>query len=267
MKLSQFDNTKHAWSILSRGFSGCGKTIASCGKEFRPIFVFDIDQRMSSIYHYYMNLDGHCNDIDYETYTMGSNFSELDKKMDVLSNHCPYKTVAVASLTAYIHLVLVHLLNHKSGGSRTSEQKSIAGIKVNEIEDYNAEDAALIFELIGFLMALKRKGINVILEAHLTNIEYRDLKGNTTNKIDTLTKGKKAPAAIPGYFDESWVFTKDTKLIVDEKTRTARNESRYIMNPTGTSLIDGKTSRGVKEIDWTGKDFTVELMKQISGGK
>lgn len=259
MKLDDFDNSKHAFSILSRGFTGAGKTIASCGKEFRPIYVFDLDSRMSSVAQYYKSLDGHCKDINYETFTMGERFDKMDKTFDSLLNHCPYKTVSVASLTAYIHIVLVHLLNFKPGGAN----KNIANIKVNEIEDYNAEDAALIFELIAFLIQLKNKGINVILEAHLTNIEHRDLKGNVTHKIDTLTKGKKAPAAIPGYFDECWVFSKETQLVVDEKTKSARNESRYIMNPNGTSLIDGKTSRGVKQIDWTGKDFTVELMKQF----
>ncbi len=257
MKLDDLNFSTLAWSILSRGFTGSGKTIASCGKEFRPIYVFDLDQRMASVAKYYRDLDGHTKGIEYDTFVMGSNFIELDRKMDSLLASCPYKTIAFASLTAYIHIVLSHLLNHKTGGGH----KNIANIKVNEIEDYNAEDAALIFELIANLMTWKKKGINVILEAHLTNIEHKDLQGNITHKIDTLTKGKKAPAAIPGYFDESWLFTKDTTMVVEAGKALTMN--KYIMKPTGTNLIDGKTSRGVKQIDWTGKDFSVELMKQF----
>jgi len=258
MQLSDLDFKTHTWSILSRGYTGCGKTIASCGKEFRPIYVFDFDNRMTSVAKYYKNLDGHAKGIVYDNYAMGDNWKDADKKMDEIMARPEFKTVAVASLTSFIYFVLAHLLNNRVG--RSGKGKVIADIRVNEIEDYLVEDAALIFELLKFLMSLKNQGVNVILEAHLTPITYHILEGNRElTKIDTLTKGKKAPASIPGYFDESWLFTKE--LVADG----ANVKTKYIMNPVGDVLTDAKTSRGLTKIDWTGKDFTVELMKQLKG--
>jgi hypothetical protein len=211
---------------------------------------------MTSVANYYRKLDGHCKDIDYDSFSMGMHFKKLDQKMDELAARPSYKTVVVASLTSYIHIVLAHILNFKAGG--TEKGKKIADISVNSIEDYNAEDAALIFELVGFLKNLQSQGINVILEAHLTPIEYRNLDGTGRTVLETLTKGKKAPAAIPGYFDESWYFhKKHTGIIIGE------GQAEYHMTTYGDKQIDAKTSRGVEPIEWTNKDFSVELMKQL----
>ncbi len=252
------------WSILSKGRTGSGKTIASCGKEFRPVYVFDTDQRMTSVIDYYRRLDGNATGIEYDSFHMGMSFNKLDKRMDELLISCPYKTVVLGSLTSYIHIVLVHILNLKAGVARNSNKpaKNIAGIQVNELEDYNAEDAAIIFELIGFLMALKGQGVNIILEAHVTPIEYKNLDGSIRQTVlEILTKGKKAPAQIPGYFDEVWNFEKkyETGMVVGSGSK-----STYEFNPNGNAITDGKTSRGLVGFDWTGKDFTVELMKQVS---
>jgi len=252
------DNLKKdsALSMLFKGLSGSGKTVAACGKEFRPIIVIDCDQRMQSVAQYYNKLDGNCKDIEYETYNMGSDFMKLDKKMDEIYARPVHRTVSIASLTAYIHIVLAHVLNFKAGANTG---KKVANIHVNSIEDYNVEDAALIFELIGFLKALQARGTNVILEAHITPIEVRGLDGSSSTSMEILTKGRKAPAQIPGYFDEVWLF---------DSVRRGVNNYEYQMHPRGDAVTRGcKTSRDITDIDWTNKDFSVELMKQIRGGK
>ena len=253
------DNTSlnNVFSIFSRGVSGSGKTIASCGKKFRPVYVFDLDQRMTSVANYYKKLDGHCKDISFDTFAMGDHFKKLDSKMDEILARPEYKTVVVATLTSYIHVVLAHVLKFKTG---TNKGKKVADINVNSIEDYNVEDAAIIFELLGFLKALQAQGINIILEAHLTPIEYRDLEGNSTTKLETLTKGKKAPASIPGYFDESYYFYKKHEGII-----IGQGDTKYHMSPHGDRQVEGKTSRGIEPIEWTNKDFSELLFKQIEG--
>jgi hypothetical protein len=251
-------------SILSKGRTGTGKTIASCGKEFRPVYVLDCEGRFRSVINYYNKLDGHCKDIEYDTFHMEGGFYVLDKKMDELSARCEYKTVVVTSLTSFIHIVLRHLIQAKAG-QKTSRGfdavKRIGGIPVNALEDYNAEDAAIIFELIGFLKSLQNQGVNIILEAHISPYEITTIEdgGRVTTTINQiLTKGKKAPAQIPGYFDEVYLF---------EKKFTGMGSSSkaiYEFTSTGSSTDDCKTSNGIVGFDWTGKDFSVELMNQLS---
>lgn len=252
-------------SILSKGRSGTGKTIASCGKDFRPVYVFDCEGRFNSVINYYRKLDGHVQDIEFDKFDMDGGFYPLDKQMDALAARCPYKTVVMASLTSYIHIVLYHLIKSKAGMKRASGAtagKKIGGIPVNELEDYNAEDAAIIFELIAFLKTLQKQGVNVILEAHISPYEVNTIEdgqrtSTTINQI--LTKGKKAPAQIPGYFDEVYLFYKDYTGIV-----VGQQETHYSFTAAGTSTDDCKTSNGIKGFDFTGKDFSVELMKQLT---
>lgn len=258
----EIDINSSALSLLLRGVTGVGKTIAACGKRFRPVYVFDCDQRMASVINYYKRLDGHAKGIYYDTFSMGMHFDKLDKQMDYLAAHKEYQTVSVATLTAYIHIVLAHILQFKVGASakpgEKQKGKKIADINVNSIEDYNAEDAALIFELIGFLKNLQAQGVNVILEAHLTPIEYRDLEGNSRTVLETLTKGKKAPASIPGYFDEVYYLKKEHAGPV-----VGYGEEKYLVSTTGDFSVDAKTSRGVTSFNWTGQDFSEILMKQL----
>lgn len=257
--------TNAVLSMLFKGKTGTGKSIAGCGKEFRPVYVLDFEDRMRSVINYYKRLDGHCKDVEYDTFPMEGGFFKIDSRMDSLIASCPYKTVCGFSLTSYIHIILKHLILDKVGATRSSGQqagKKIGGIPVNELEDFNAEDAAIIFELISFFKQLQSNGVNVILEAHITPYEITSIEGKqrtsiTVNQI--LTKGKKAPAQIPGYFDEVYLFQKDYSGMIQGK-----QETKYSFTSAGTSTDDCKTSHGVEGFDWTGKDFSIELMKQLS---
>lgn len=247
-------------SILSKGESGSGKSIASCGKEFRPVYVFDFEDRMRSVINYYRKLDGHAKDIVWDTFSMGDSFHKIDKQMDDLAGNCPYKTVVAATLSSYVDIILVHLINEKRGKTRSSGAnagKLIGGINVNELEDFNAEDAAIIFELVRFLKLLQSRGTNVILEAHVTVFEEKDplRAGATRVSRPIVTKGKKAPPRIPGYFDEAWHFYTE----IDMAKRVSWN---FTTAPTDVDYA--KTSNNIKGFDWTNKDLSVELMKQFS---
>lgn len=254
-------------SAVFKGVTGTGKTIASCGKEFRPVYTFDFEGRMDSVVNYYKALDGHCKDVEYDTFALGDSWQAVDRRMEELVRSCPYKTVNIASLTSYIHFVLKHVIQSKTGQKRKSGEsagKYIAGIAVSELEDYNAEDAAIIYELIGFLQTLKDMGVNVILEAHISPIEIKT--GQSSNeKITTLfqilTKGKKAPAQIPGYFNEVYLFTKTWEGII-----AGQGTNHYLMDVKGNSANDCKTSMGMESFDWTGRDFSVEWTSRLGKG-
>ena len=67
--------------------------------------------------------------------------------------------------------------------------KLIAGIAVNEIEDYNAESAA-INELIALTKDIHSfHKVNIILIAHVVQAEYRSTTNNTTHISRQISYG------------------------------------------------------------------------------
>ncbi len=252
-------------SFLFKGKTGTGKTVAAWGKEFRPVYTFDMENRAEGAIDYYKRLDGHVNDCEYDVFPMGRSWHALDERMEELMRSCPYKTLHLATLTSYIGYILKHLIQSKAtekSADGKQKGKSIGGIPVNTLEDYNAEDAGIEMELISFFQIMKSQGVNVILECHVTPYEMKDGTGNemsTKTVYEILTKGKKAPAKIPSYFNEIYLFEKGWEgMVIGNQSNT------YRCNPVGDRINDCKTSWGIKPFDWSGKDFSVELMKQVS---
>ena len=243
------------WTILSKGKTGTGKTILSCGKEFRPTYVFNLDGRFESVVNYYKRLDGHTKDLHYNNFTLDTGqFHAMDEKMDAIVARPEYKTVVIASLTSYIDIVLFNLM----GATIPQQRRVKGGIQVPILEDYNFEDSAIINELIRFVQVLKNQGTNVILEAHVTpyeetTIEDKQRVTKTINQI--LTKGKKAPAKIPTYFNEVWYF---------EKVHEGWGKpAKYTVNTIGDSANECKTSFGIEPFDFTKTDPTIKLINLL----
>ncbi len=258
------------WSILTKGRTGTGKSVLSGGKYFRPTYVFNLEGRFESVISYYKKLDGHVNDLHFNDFNMESGFYPLDQTMDAIVNRPEFKTVVVSGLTPYIHLVLRHLMKatvpKDSGDGKAPRNIRIkGGIQVNILEDYNFEDAAIIFELISFLQTLKAMGVNVILEAHISAYEIKTInEENGQRELQTifeiLTKGKKAPAQIPGYFNEVWLSEK-----VFPSDWVAKG-AKYRINTTGSQTDECKTSFGIPNFDWTGQDGSLMLQDYLEKG-
>ncbi len=256
------------WSILAKGVTGAGKTIASCGKEFRPVYVFDFEGRFDSVINYYMKLDGHVKDVQFNSFpfTDSSSFKKMDDKMDSIISRPEYKTVSIASLTSFIRMVMVHLQrsNKKNDKGQMMGARMKGGIQVNTLEDYNFEDAAIINQLIGFLQLLKNQGVNVILEAHVTPYDIKTIdettgEKNTQTIFEVLTKGKKAPAEIPSWFNEVWLFEK-----IVGGWDSSNPEIKYFINTVGNKTNPCKTSFGIPSFDWTNKDPTQFLIEYLN---
>lgn len=254
------------WSILSKGRTGTGKTILSCGKEFRPVYVFDLDGRFESVLNFYRKLDGNVKGILYNTFHTNAGYYPIKKRMDEIlklqRERQEFKTISLASLTSFVNTVLKHLQGSatpKEGGKGLRKK---GGIQTNILEDFNFEDSAILYELIPFYQELKDCGTNVILEAHITPYELVSLEEGqrvitTINQI--LTKGKKAPAQIPSYFNEVWSFEK-------EFTGWERSkEVKYNINTSGSSLDECKTSFDIPSFEWTNEDASIKLVQFLSG--
>lgn len=242
-------------SSLHKGEWGTGKSIASCSKALRPTYVLDCEDRMNSVISYYRKLDGHVKGLEFDTFAMGDGFFKVKKQLDALESSCPFKTIVCATLTSYVDIVLEGLV-HK-GGVRSSGQqagKKIGGIDVNELEDFNAETAAIVFNLLKTLKKLQVQGINIIVEAHVLTHEQ-----NRAGKIEIarplVTGGKKAAAKVPGYFNECFHFY----------TESDYTSTKYMAVTRSTGEDFAKTSFQdlPMKIDWTNRDFYEEVFKYI----
>ena len=250
-------------TALFKGETKTGKTIAACGKEFWPVYVMDFENRMSSVINYYRRLyPGEHLDIEFDTFDMDSGYQKIDKRMDELAARCEYKTVVASTLTSFVYCILYHLIKSKFGQKTKSGQQAgmnVGGIPVNELQDYNAEDAAIVFDMIKFMKVLQGQGVNTILEAHVVPYEEKNKITETYNIARPIvTKGRKPPAVVPIFFSEIYHFYTETEGMGSAKS------IRYKFTTEATSIDSAGTGLNIKGFDWTGKDFSVELMKQLT---
>jgi len=172
-----------------------------------PQYWFSWDRKMNGIYLPMKKWGIDPKLISYEDY---DDWNKPRAKLEQLQVNCPYKTLVFDSLTSMCDMTLRQTNKMKYGVKRQSGQqagKLIAGIAVNEIEDYNAEAAALQ-ELIALTKDINIfHKVNVVLIAHVVQAEYRNTTNNTTHVSRTIiTAGKKVAPKIPAYCGEVYHF-------------------------------------------------------------
>lgn len=172
-----------------------------------PQYWFSWDRKMNGIF-----LPMRKWGIDPKTITF-DDYEDWNKpraKLEQLQLNCPYKTIVLDSITSMADMTLRQTVRLKYGMTRQSGQtagKLIAGIAVNEIEDYNAESSALQ-ELIALTKDIHAfHKVNIILIAHVVKAEYRDTTKKTTHiSRQIVTAGKNVAAKIPAYCGEVYHF-------------------------------------------------------------
>jgi hypothetical protein len=145
--------------------------------------------------------------IHYDDY---DDWSKAKAKLESFQVNCPYKTIVFDSITSMADQTLRQTIKLKYGmkrGSGAVAGKLIAGIAINELEDYAAESSALQ-ELIALSKDVHNfHKVNVILIAHVIQAEYRNTTNNTTHiSRQIITAGKKTAAKIPAYCGEVYHF-------------------------------------------------------------
>lgn len=174
-----------------------------------PQYWFSYDKKMRSLILPMKNFGIKMNSITYDDYT---DWSKADKKLRELKVDCPYKTIVVDSITSLGDSIMDQTKRFKAGGTRKSGAaagKSVGGIEVNELEDYNAESSA-IGDMISMLKDIHGfHKVNVILIAHVIQVEYRSVAGETHFSRSIVTAAKKMAAKIPAYCDEVYHFNID----------------------------------------------------------
>ena len=181
------------------------------------------------------------------SYTDYEDWTKAKKRLEVLQTNCAARTLVFDSITSMADMTLRQTLQLKYGKTRSSGAqagKLVGGIAVNEIEDYNAEAAALQ-ELIALTKDINVfHKVNIILIAHVVKAEYRDTTKNTTHiSRQIVTAGKNVAAKIPAYCGEVYHFnikkgfvegsggdyTILTEHTGDDFARTALNLDREIV--------------------------------------
>ena len=172
-----------------------------------PQYWFSWDRKMSGIMLPMKKWGIDPKTINYDDY---DDWNAGKKKLESLQVNCPYKTIIVDSLTSMADMTLRQTMKVKYGVTKQSggaAGKLVAGIAVNEIEDYNAESSA-IQELIALTKDIHNyHKVNVILIAHVVKAEYRDTTKKTTHiSRQIVTAGKNVAAKIPAYCGEVYHF-------------------------------------------------------------
>jgi hypothetical protein len=190
---------------MFKGEPGTRKSTAALSFPGRQ-YWFSWDRKMNGMLlpMRYWKLDP--TTIEYDDY---EDWNKARLKLEQLQVNCPYKTLIADSVTSMTDMTLRQTLKAKLGQTRKSggiAGKQIAGIPVNELEDYNAESSALQ-EMIALLKDIhKYHGVNVVLIAHVIQADYKSLNGETHVSRSIVTAAKKNAAKIPAYCGEVYHF-------------------------------------------------------------
>lgn len=192
--------------VLMKGEPGTRKSTQALSFP-GPQYWFSWDRKMNGIYLPMRKWGVDPKTITYDDY---DDWTKPRKKIESLQVNCPYKTLVFDSITSMADMTLRQTLKLKYGVKRQSGAdagKLVAGIAINEIEDYNAESSALN-ELIALTKDINAfHGVNIILIAHVIKAEYRDTSKKTTHiSRQIVTAGKNVAAKIPAYCGEVYHF-------------------------------------------------------------
>ncbi len=200
-----------------------------------PQYWFSYDKKMRSLILPMKNFGVKMSDISYDDY---DDWNKADQKLRGLKTNCPYKTIVMDSITSLGDSIMGQTKRGKQGTTRASGAKAgmqIAGIQVNELEDYNAESSA-IADMISMLKDIHTyHKVNVILIAHVIQVEYRSVAGETHFSRSIVTAAKKMAAKIPAYCEEVYHFNIDRGM-------EAGGEGSYALLTTHTGDDYARTS-------------------------
>jgi hypothetical protein len=183
---------------LFKGEPGTRKS--TCALSFpKPIYWFDWDNKMDSLILPMRSWGINPKEVQYDTYV---DWNAAKVQLEKFQSKCEFKTLVIDSITSCADAINRQTLKVK--GSETG--KKIAGIAVNSIEDFNAEDSALK-ELVALTKDIKNyHKINIILIGHIIQKEIKSSDGKTHMSRILVTAGKGIAQKIPAYCSEVYHF-------------------------------------------------------------
>ena len=193
----------HLFTML-KGEPGTRKS--TCALSYpTPQYWISTDQKMEA-----MNLPAKrwgikMRDVHYDDYT---DWDKPRGKLEQLQVNCPYRTIIVDSITSIGDAMTSQVRKFKQkGGGEGGKGKTIGGIPVSGLEEFNAESGAFK-EMIALLKDIhKFHKVHVILIAHVIG-QRKDDEGNaSTHHSRIIVSGAaQISAKIASYVTEAYHF-------------------------------------------------------------
>jgi len=235
---------------LFKGDPGCGKSIAAA--SFPEPYFFDLDGRMKSVANFWRPRG---KKFTFDHYT---SFDPLFDKLEQFSEYCPFGTLIYDGLTSGGDQILNDMLRFRGRSSK----KIMRGARIEQyqIEDYGGEGRGLQMIVDKLKDISFRKGVHVIVTAHVLTTESTDLKTKQTITSRTLlTAGKKVAAKLPKDFDEAYHFDIQPGFGPDDPPK-------YTIVTKNTGWDWAKTALPLPlRIDFTDASLYVIIMKHLEG--
>lgn len=189
---------KQSNKYLFKGEPKNGKSIAAA--SFPKPYIFDLDKRIRSIAAFYPDKD-----FDYGWF---NNFISVDKQLDLFLLRCEYRTLIFDSVTSFAEILINTMINDRPKNPRTTR----GGVRMTEIEDFGGEQRGFNAAFDKLFMIQEKYDVNIIVTAHVIEVEKSIKPGVTIKSRSLLTAGKKVAAFLPVHFDEAYHFQVDVPL-------------------------------------------------------
>jgi hypothetical protein len=232
------DEKLDALFTMLKGEPGTRKS--TCALSYpTPQYWVSTDQKMESLVLPAKKWGVKSRDIEYDDYT---NWDKANAKLKQLQVNCKFKTVIVDSITSMGDAMTSQVKKSKrdDGGGKT-----IGGIPVSGLEEFNAESSAFQ-ELIAQLKDINKfHKVNIIMIAHVLGAR----KDNDANKLThhsriIVTGAEKISAKLASYMTEVYHFNIKPAFEADK-------EGSYTLLTTHTGNDYARTSLPLpKEVEF-----------------
>jgi len=214
---------------LFKGEPGTRKSTAALSFP-RPQYWFSWDKKMVALALPMLKWGINPKDIQYDDY---SDWNAPLAKLRQLQLNCPFRTLILDSITSMADATNRQTMKIK--GDTGDKGGKVAGIPVNSIEDYKAEESA-----IGELIALTKDiqsfhKVNIVIIAHVIQKEMKSPDGKTHFARLIVTAAKGSSQKLPALSGEVYHFNINQQMDVSK-------EGQYALLTTHTGDDFARTS-------------------------
>lgn len=243
MKLSDFaPENKQMLCFVGKG--GHGKSIGASYWP-KPMYYASCDGRIKAVWDWWNRRKPEVlKDIEFDSYTAGD-YDKLATKMEGFQTKNPFKngTIILDPLTMIGDMLIQYSFSMGTTGGGAPRGR----IKISGPDEYRTESAGLK-KLIDGGRVLNS---HFILCAHILEDTYYALgedKPRITRKL--LTAGKAPAAALPGMFDELWLFTIASDGVIGKPPKY-----KIVTRPSEEFDTLRTSCNMPVTLDWTDKDL------------